>query len=142
VTTIAQLFDAFQAINASVKGVKFAPNSASTPNQLTSDKLPTAITWYADDDWCKVPETHFVIEVYVAPVGNTNPTLAMRDCLTLVQAFRDTYRALHEVSGLPMLREKGGGHRGFGSMGVHKTLVYGGQEFFGFSLRVPVFGLQ
>lgn len=139
-TTITQVFDAFQVINASVRGVRYAPNSASTPNQLTAGNLPAAITWYADDVWDKVSETHFVIEVYVALVGSANPTLAMQTCLTMVQAFRDTYKGLSKVAGFPILRGRGK-IDGFGSAGIHKTLGYAGQQYFGFSLRVPLFGI-
>jgi hypothetical protein len=141
-STIANVVDAFQAINAGVRGIKFSPNSSSIPAQLSPDKLPAAITWYADDDWAKVTETHFMIEVYVSPVGSANPTLAMANCLALVEAFRETYRGLHKVDGFAILREPGGGRRGFGSDGVHKTMGYAGQEFFGFSFGVPIFGIQ
>lgn len=140
-TTIAQVFDAFQQINGSVKGIKFAPNSSSVPNQISPDRLPAAVTWYASDDWIKIGETHFVIEVYVAPVGSASPTTAMAACLDLVQRFRDTYRALRTVGGLAIVREKHSSGGGFGADGVHKTMGYAGNEYFGFSFRVPLFNV-
>lgn len=141
-TDIATIFDAFQQVNGGITGIKFAPNSSQVPNQLSQERLPAAITWYAGDDWVKMGNTDFVVEVYVAPVGSASPTSAMATCLTLVQRFRDAYRALHNVSGFAIVTAKHTGRGGFGCDGVHKTMGYAGQEYFGFSFRVPLFNVS
>lgn len=139
--TISEIFDAFQQVNGNVSGIKSAPNSNNVPTQLSPERLPAAITWYAGDDWGKNGETDFVIEVYVAPVGSASPTSAMATCLTLAQRFRDTYRALNDIGGFPIRRSPHSGRGGFGADGVHKTMGYAGAEYFGFSFRVPLFGV-
>jgi len=141
VTTISQVFDALQLVNAGIKGVKFAPSSRNTPNQLTPGQLPAAISWYTADDWTKGGQTHFIVEVYVAAVGQASPTLAMATCLDLIQRFRDTFKPLLAVDGVSIIRERHSHLGGFGSDGIHKTLHYAGSEYFGFSFRVAFFGL-
>lgn len=139
-TTIPQLYDALQAINASVRGVKFAPNSISVPAQLTSDKLPAAIAFYSVDDWSKFGNVHFEVDVFVAPVGQANPTQAMQQCMALADAFRTTYVPLSGILNVPIVRAKWTGHDGFGTSGVHKTIGYNGTEYFGFTFMVPLMG--
>lgn len=137
-TTVSQVIDAIQQINGGVKGVKFAPSSAQYPDQLTPDKLPAAITFLGEDDWLKASNTQFEIDVYVAPVGSTNPRQAMQQCLALVQAFGDTWRALHKVDTFPIIRQP----RNFGTTGVHRTIAYAGAEYFGFCVRIPLMGIS
>jgi hypothetical protein len=140
-TTIAEIFDAFQQINRQVSGIAFAPRSDEMPNQLTEDRLPAAVAWYAGDDWVKGGSTDFVIEVYVAPVGSSNPSTAMATCLKLATQFRNAYRAIPSVDGFAILTSKHTGRGGFGADGVHKTMGFGGKEYFGFSFRVPLFNV-
>lgn len=136
--TVSDIFNAFQQVNGGISGIKFAPNAANTPNQLTDGQLPAVVTWFTGEDWTKMGSMYWTIEVYVAPVGQANPTSAMATCLTLLDRFRTTYRGLSKIGLIPISREKGRG--GFWTDGVHKTIHYAGKEYFGFSFHVPLMG--
>jgi hypothetical protein len=77
--------------------------------------------------------------VYVAPVLNSNPSIAYANCLALSQAFRDTYT-------VPGLRIGSGfivpNHLtvklGFGSTGFAYTMKWGAAIYYGFEIHVPI----
>lgn len=141
-TTVPKLYDAIQQINAGIKGIKYAPNSASVPTQLTMDRLPAAIAFYGVDDWSKFGNMHFEIDVFVAPVGSGSPTTAMQTALTIADAFRQAYRPLSKILDVPIARGKWTGAMGFGTTGVHKTIGYAGTEYFGFCFYLPLLGID
>lgn len=141
-TDIANIIDAFQLINRGVQGVVYAPTLAQWPALLATARLPTVLTWYADDDWVKGGSTDFVIEAYVAPWDNADRARAMGSTLTLAQRFRETYRALGNVSGFAITTAKHNRSSGFGNDGVLEPIKFGDLQYFGFRMRVPLFSVS
>lgn len=138
--SISECVDAIQQVNRSITGIRIAPNSANYPNNLNT--LPCAITWFAGEDWEKMGIANFQIEVYVATVDPNNGTSAMREAMILVQRFKEAWQSQNSiVAGNQIIGRGTNKHTtnvGFGTEGVHKTLGYGGAEFFGFVVHIPL----
>jgi hypothetical protein len=131
--------DALAAINANVPGINKAYGSQNMPIQLTI--VPCAIAIAAPGDWSKFGTDEFVVRVYVAPVSGGNPSTAYAQCLALLDAFHDTYTSTPQIDGRPLLAMPHGSGktaRGFGTSGFYYTQKFGGAEYYGFELYLPL----
>lgn len=138
-TTITELIDGVQAINRSITGIRYAPTYTNYPNTLTSERLPTAVTWHAGEDWHKGGMLNLQIEVYVAAIDPNVGTQAMKDGLNLLERFKETWQTQGNVNAIAIMTGNHTTKAGFGTEGMHKTLGYGGNEYFGFIVHIPLF---
>lgn len=140
--SITSIVAAFQTANAGITGVTSAPTAR--PGSLTSDKLPCAITDPGPGIWHSAGmggkrycSRSYLIKVYVVEASPEAAQVqkAFEDMYTLLERFGAHYRSISSVGGAPIVRGDAGA---LDDTGVVATLMYAGQEFFGFQLRVPI----
>jgi hypothetical protein len=146
--TLKETVAAFQALNATIAGIAYAPDPTAYPPTLLSSQMPAAITlpgparWYGQGGMGaqRKAQRTYVVSVYiqVASPGVAQPfSLA----LDLMEAMGATYANTAYVNAAMV--EAGGvnvtytANDGLGDLGFLKTLAYGGETYYGFTFHIP-----
>jgi hypothetical protein len=140
VSTISSLVAAFQTFNAGVNGVASAPQTM--PATLAAGALPAAITLPGPARWLggtglgrgRKCERTYVVRVYVAAVDD-DPAVVFAAAYALLEALGAAYRDVASIGGA-IIQQRGG--EGLEDGGLLRTQAYGGVQYYGFELRVPV----
>lgn len=141
--TILTTFDALQAVNRSVAGIKSA--AERLPDKLNTDDLPFAWVQVSTGEWTRVSDFSiqfrtFLVRVYVKPVAQGGPLDAgFKQAARLLQALGEAYLADITLGGAVQ-------HMGRGARYDPPTmedsgiiiLELAGTEYWGFEYTVAV----
>ena len=151
-TDLTLAVNRLQALHRDVPGIRYAPDLAEYPPNLTTANLPAVLTWPADGQWYlkgggwRTDERTMLVLLYIAPLGQNDIPSNAAEAVSLLAQLRETHILRQNVPladpddnvDAYQITLESSTDRPHGDGGIEPNLAFGGALYYGARLRVNV----